>query len=368
MANLNDMLDPVPELTQDQQLKILQRWNDNSKQPPSLKELVQLAFGQEFDGRSLEAKAVKAFLASKDIRVKASHEYDPKGLLPLTEADELFIINNCDKMSSLEIAKELFKKDNLGPLSQECRTVAAKIKTIDKKVIVPYEDPDDIPTTQYKPPKILSKAVARINRYIHESIDEKKLTGKQKKDIQSLIGYLHTYRFLAQMNTMESVEERELFESSFIRYTYDKGDLTSEEVDQYIILSHEVVNSANILRHIKTLQGLLDGAADEDKKLAVSYVDAIDSARKEYSDCVKRQQQLLKDLVGKRSDRLSAQKEGATILNLIEAWKNEEDRQAIIKIAEKRKAGVEREIERLSSMDDLKCLILGISPDEILNG
>jgi hypothetical protein len=37
-------------------------------------------------------------------------------------------------------------------------------------------------------------------------------------------------------------------------------------------------------------------------------------------------------------------------------------------MAEMRKKSVEKEIDRLSSMEEIKCKILGISKDEILNG
>ena len=45
---------------------------------------------------------------------------------------------------------------------------------------------------------------------------------------------MHTFRFLHQIGTYNIETDRELFESSFVRYTWDKPDLTQEEVDQYI--------------------------------------------------------------------------------------------------------------------------------------
>ena len=64
---------------------------------------------------------------------------------------------------------------------------------------------------------------------------------------------MHTFRFNHQINNYETQNDRDLFESSFIRYTYDKPDLTQEEVDQYIVLSSEVVISANIQRRKKNI-------------------------------------------------------------------------------------------------------------------
>jgi hypothetical protein len=49
-------------------------------------------------------------------------------------------------------------------------------------------------------------------------------------------------------------------------------------------------------------------------------------------------------------------------------WKEEESRAKLLKMAEIRKKSIEKEIDRLSTMDEIKCKIMGISTDEILNG
>jgi len=56
------MSDDLPKLTEEQELKLLEEWNNRPDNPPSLTELVKLAFGREdLDGRSKEGKAVKNF-------------------------------------------------------------------------------------------------------------------------------------------------------------------------------------------------------------------------------------------------------------------------------------------------------------------
>ena len=47
---------------------------------------------------------------------------------------------------------------------------------------------------------------------------------------------------------------------------------------------------------------------------------------------------------------------------------NEENRIKMLKLAEIRKQNVKEEINELASMDEIKCRILGISEEEILNG
>ena len=71
----------------------------------------------------------------------------------------------------------------------------------------------------------------------------------------------------------------------------------------------------------------------------------------------------------KRHERLSKQiKENASILNLVQLWKDEESREKLIKLAELRKNVLKEEVENLSSMDEVKSRILGLSEEEVLNG
>lgn len=119
----------------------------------------------------------------------------------------------------------------------------------------------------------------------------------------------------------------EIYLKVVLRYTYDKSDLTQEEVDQYIVLATEVVISSTIQQTITALQNQIDLATQEDGKIPMAIVEASSTARKEYNDCVNRQQKLLNDLKVKRSERLSKQiKDNASILNLVEMWKQEESR------------------------------------------
>ena len=98
-------------------------------------------------------------------------------------------------------------------------------------------------------------------------------------------------------------------------------------------------------------------------------VEAINTAQTEYNQCVNRQTKLLNELKEKRSQRMSKMmQDSASILNLVELWKDEESRNKMIKLADLRRQNVSSEIERLSSMEEIKSRILGISEEEVLNG
>ena len=283
--------------------------------------------------------------------------------------DKEFIGNNANTMGAVYLARIVFDDSSISNLHLETRVVNDYLKTLPPEIV--HQDVRDIPEEGYAPPKTLDKTILLINGYVHNKIDKKKITAKQKKEVDSLIGYLNTYRFIHQINTFDNNRDRKLFESSFVRYTYDKSDLTQEEVDQYIVLSTEVIISSSIQARSERLQQLLDTAAEdsEGRRVAMGLVQAISAAQTEYNQCVGRQNKLLGDLKEKRSDRLKSQiKENASIIHLVQMWREEESRNKLIKLAELRKQAIKKEVKKLSSMDEVKARIMGISEDEVLNG
>jgi len=336
----------------------------------SLMHLIQNVAGfKGKDGRSKEGRAVKAFLSEIDLSAIPSSEYQKVDRPELTEEHEEFIRNNRGTMKYVEMSRILFDDDKLTSLSVETRMVTEYCKTLEGDS---FEEPSLAPAFEYKPPKHPDRVLSKINKYILDSgINKEKITPRQRKNMEKLMGYLHTFRFIHQISNYSHETERELFESSFVRYTHDKPDLTQEEVDQYIILSGEVVIASNIQRRVGRLTNLLDETAmdNEGRRISMSLVEAISTAQNEYNSCVNRQHKLLESLKEKRSSRLSKQiQDNASILNLVETWKDEEGRKELIRIAELRKKVIKDEIVKLSTMDDIKARIFGISEEEALNG
>lgn len=354
------------ELTEEQKQAILDKWNSEPNSPPSLLDIIKTVFpNQDLDGRTKEGKAVREFLATKSIKARASHEYQAKERNDLSEEDKVYIQNNLELMSSVEIARTIFKNPQLTNLNQESRVVSEFIKSLNKEEA--FENPEEVPSETYKPPKTFEKTLYRINKYTNDSIDKENITGIIKRNVNTLIDYLNTYRFVYQINTYINTTNRELFESSFIRYTCDKPDLSQEEVDQYIVLASEVVISASIQKRKEHLTTLLDNVVqDTDGRASMSLVEAIGKTETEYNQSVNRQQKLLSDLKEKRSDKLKKQiKENASILNLVSIWKEEESRKKLIKLAEIRKKMIREEVQSITDMDEIKARILGIDIDEI---
>jgi hypothetical protein len=361
------------ELTEDQKSIITAEWNSRPDNPPALLELIKLAFpDQNVDGRSKEGRAVKEHLASRNIRARGAHEYQIKEEINLSDSDKEFIKNNLQTMKANEMSRYLFKNRSLGPLSKETRTVNEHIKTLEpEEEEEPYQETGNIPSGRYKPPTTQNLTISKINKYVLNGIDKEKLSSQRKVEIRFLIEYLSTYRFIHQISSYSTQTDRDLFESSFVRYTHNKGGLAQEEVDQYIVLACEVVIASSIQRRVQRLQQLLDQAAEDTdgRRIAMALVESISSAQTEYNQSVNRQQKLLGDLKEKRSDKLKSQiKENASILNLVQAWKDEESRKKMIQLAERRKQVIEDEIDHLSSIEEFKGKIMGLTKEEGLNG
>jgi hypothetical protein len=52
----------------------------------------------------------------------------------------------------------------------------------------------------------------------------------------------------------------------------------------------------------------------------------------------------------------------------VEMWRDEESRHKMLKLAEMRKEALAEEVDRLSTMDEIKCRIMGLTTEEVLNG
>ena len=352
-------------------------WNSFNEGTTDLKKLTKLFVEKYYpetpdnmkDGRSVYGRAVRGLLAERGEKARGKHEYKPVEE-QLNEKDKEYIDQHYRLQKIVPMGRALRGNhiSGLHKITSLIRDYMEEKGYVELEDEVTQEQQTD--DGDYDPPKTFHATMTKVIAYSPKSIDKNKITQKDKKNIESLMGYINTYRFIHQINSYNSQVQRNLFESSFIRYTNDKPDLTQEEVDQYIVLSGEVVIASNIQIRVDHLQRLLETAVEEkDGKVSMSLVESISSAQTEYNQCVTRQQKLLNDLKEKRSDRLKNQiKENASILNLVQMWKEEETREKMLRLAELRKKVVSEEVHKLTSMDEMKARIMGLSEEEVLNG
>lgn len=372
---------PIPEnkgdfvykhltLSLPQQVAILKMWNDNPKTPPSTIELIKVAWPESTaTARDFEGRAIKAFLATRSLKTRMAADYIPKKPPVLTDEQKQFITNNAGKFTSknqaAEIAQIVFNNPNITNLNLEARVVDEFLATVPS--IVKYKS--EVPKEDYTPPNTPDRAIARVNKYVLNGIDRNKITPQIKKNIDALIRYLHTASFLRQINDYPDQSDRDCFEDHFLRYVFDKQDLTQEESDSYIALANEKVISANIQKTINNIQKEIDNTVKETGKVPVSLVDLISSVREGFNASSSRQLKLLNDLKVKRSDRIQAKTDnGASITYFFDMWREQETRLKIIKMNELNRQALEKDIDNLMSMDEIICRVNGINKEEIMNG
>ena len=165
-------------LTPKQEQAILDMWNNSPKDnPPPLLELIQKAAGIEGkDGRSKEGKAVKKFLASRKIKARGAHEYRAKDEIVWTKEEKEFMLNNAQTMTPREMAQYLKKDDTITVLSKETRAVrdflaSEGIETLGSVNPITEHIGAEADTETYKPPKSQDRAIARVNKYVNDIID-----------------------------------------------------------------------------------------------------------------------------------------------------------------------------------------------------
>lgn len=387
---MNEECENSISLTEDQERIIRDAFKDGST--PNLSELTRKVFNNNLiDGRSKEGRAIKEYISAFQIgkvRVNVIKKMEPYALSE-EQKERIKSEYKNDGFTTLIFTRNLFNDQSISALHLEHRAVSDYVKLLqdqdDKKSLrisdsgefetINYEPSSnfrrgEVSTEQYRPPANIIQVIARINKYLNYGWKEENLKRAQIKCVESLFTYLKIFRFLYQINNYSRQEDRELFEDAFIRYTHDKDDLTQEEIDQFITLSNEVVIAADIQRRIEYLRMSLDDMASESdgRKISMSLNEAINNAQTEYNQCISRQDKLYKSLTVNRSKRIEEKRnENASILNLVYAWKQEENRERMIALAERQREALKEEVEKLSSVDEFKAIIRGIDPKEIFN-
>ena len=92
---MGDTLQGDFEWTAEHEQKMMDFWNSRPNNPPSLKELTVHIFGDGYDGRSIEAKALQRALARHNIKARTLTDYVPKTpQIELSLAHKQYIENN----------------------------------------------------------------------------------------------------------------------------------------------------------------------------------------------------------------------------------------------------------------------------------
>lgn len=324
----------------------------------------------EADGRHYMGKIISRYIGELGGKPKTTKHI--KVEMELTEENKTYIKNNYKNSKPLEIAKNLFpEKKQLTALNKETILVQEYIKSFDPDAI---ESRDELSVGTYRAPQKIETLLYKVLKYVTKfSIgdakcpDVKNLTELEKKQYNALLSYINTHRFLSQINRYSKEEDRETFESCFIRYTFDKPDLLQEDVDQYIVICDEIVSQGKIQRTIELLDAQINEALESEggaRSISGNTVELVNAQREKLNVSRKRVDDATTKLVQTRSKRLDNKfQENASILNLVEAWQTEKTRMELIEVAKQQKKAEGDEIEKISNMDGVMALVAGFSKE-----
>jgi hypothetical protein len=197
-------------------------------------------------------------------------------------------------------------------------------------------------------------------------LEEAKLSRNQKNCLDKLAINLSNSRFIKIVNNFSSKDDRLLFEEEFTRLTWDKPDLTADEINLYMNVCKEIINLEVISKHLHKLNELFD-QTEEQQEMTVRLAEIIKAKSSEYHQCEGRIENLTKKLQGDRAERMkNKQRENASIISLVQMFQDEEERKNMVRIAEMQKQLVKTEADRLEGMAAFKARVLGISQEDVI--
>ena len=348
------------ELTPEIKAEIHRIYNES----PDLILITKKVFNDEtLDGRSAQGRAVRKFLIEQGLKYRTTKIEAEKDVI-LTEHHKNFILQNCGNMTAFQMAKILFPDEEITTtLAKECRTI---IDFVRENAPDKLKDSESGVGIAYTPPSTLTEAVIKINRSTAQEINVQKLSAQHKQSIQAFIRFINSPRLVQIVNSYADLTDRELFESEFTRFTWDKPDLTADDVALYIGVCQDIVENKRLVMHKDKLNKMFEDTEGNDD-LTVRLADTIKAKSEEYDKVQKRIESVLKKLAGDRGQRLKqAGDRTASFLALVEAFQQEDERKRLLIIAKSQREKIKDEVNRLEGLDDYLARIAGISKQEIL--
>jgi len=346
-------------LTDEQKQFIL----ENHESTPDLIELTRALFDDPLlDGRTKEGRAVRKFLVDQDINFNTTKKEKREEIVFSDEQKEFIDQYAKEGMSAYEISRILFPEVNITNLSKELLVVAAYLKDHAPDYVAVAGE--TALNTVYHPPRSPSRIIKKINEYSALELAEGKLTRDEQSCIEMMGRFLASPRFLQVINTYTNQGDRSLFEAECIRATWDKSDLTTDEVNLYINVCMDYIHLKNISRAIDKLNRMFE-ECDDQRDMTIRLSELLKTKSEEYNQCEKRQEALIGRLNGDRKERIkNAHKNNASILSLVKLFQNEEDRKRMVEMAERQKSIISDEADKLEHMQSWKARVLGISKEE----
>ena len=345
-------------LTEDQKNNILEIFQEDA----NILNITKIIFEDDsLDGRSKEGRAVTKFLAENGLKAKTTKREKAEDVSLNENQIEKIKELKQDKLNTSEIADIIFQT-KITRLSKEWRVVNEIVNEEREQ----EKDRGEDSAGNYIAPQAASRIIKKINDSTGVGLEESRMSRNQKHCCDKLRVNLNNSRFVAIVNNYTSFRDKELFEQEFIRLTWDKPDLTADELNLYMNVAKEIINLELITGHLQKLNDMFESADDQDE-MTVRLAEIIKAKSSEYHQCESRIENLTKKLQGDRGARLAnKQKENASFLSIVQLFQEEEERKNMIRIAEMQKQIIKEEAQKLEGMSAWKARVLGIGIEDVL--
>ena len=333
----------------------MEMFNDD----PNIINITKKVFKDDsLDGRSKEGRAVSKFLAENGLRAKTTKRPKSDDVTLSEEQVDKVLEMEGEGFNTSQIADVLFNKE-VKRLSNEWRAVNDILGQ-------EREAPSGDSSTSYVPPQATSRIIKKINDSTGYGLEENKMSRNQHTCCDKLRINLSNSRFVAIVNNYINFRDKELFEQEFVRLTWDKPDLTPDELNLYMNVCKEIINLELITSHLQKLNDMFESADDQDE-MSIRLAEIIKAKSSEYHQCETRIENLTKKLQGDRGARLAnKQKESASFLSIVQLFQEEEERKNMVRIAEMQKQIIKQEAKKLEGMSAWKARVLGIGIEDVL--
>lgn len=353
-------------LTEDQKDKVKVAWYN--KKIRSIKKIIEFVWEESTEDTAIlktRGILVKNYLID-ELQVEVSTRTEVKEAFELNETQKEYVVSNANRSKPIQMAAILFP-DVQGKIgfSKEYKAVKDYYDSLDPAIKAPEEGLDG---SKYGAPKSDTQTISRVNRYTDQNLVMDKLSQKHKDCLAKTSQYCRLPRFMYEMNKLRSKEERELMESDYIKYIWDKPDLMQEDLDMYCTVASWLIDIQRMKSELEMMQRYAEDQMDEsDGKMNLALTQAIKELRTEIRQKESERNKTLEKLNGARKERMNKGKTGTMSLgSFVEIFREKEKRDKYILLAEKRKEKLKEELRDISTMDAAKFEIWGLSPEEVL--
>lgn len=320
-------------------------------------------------GNTKRGRAVRAAMAELGleykVKVRNRHIVVKPKEKELTDQQKSYIVHHWDvNMTKEKMALLLWPVEAKERAFYETDLFVAMSEFVNKEI--DKEEFIDDRIEKYSVPRNINGVINRLTKVIGVKLNSDKLDSRHKVCLEKLLEFMNSKRFIQTIESYESRQDKELFEYEFFKATWEKPDLSGDELNMYINLCIGYVDLRQISQQKQRLARMFD-EMEEQTDMSIKLAEMIKTKSDEHDKCAKRVENLITRLNGDRSKRIADQRDkNASIIAVIDAWKEEKERKRMIQMAEMQKKLVWDEAKRLEEMDEWKARIVGISKYEAI--